>query len=118
MRYILLLLLIPFSASAETWVCNQTYPEVNDYNKNYLFRFKVENNQVIWDPEDMSHKFRKVYDQNEYIFAIKESNFKSGMMYTLSLNKKDEIFVLKNHDATGIYKNSAMKWSGSCEIVK
>lgn len=111
-------MLLPFIVHAETWVCNQTYPETDEYTKNFLYRFKITDEIITWESDDSpKHDFSLINKDGDFLFGVTKSTINKAMIFTLSLNKKENIFVLKIHDATGIYTQSPTKWSGACEIV-
>jgi len=115
-KLLLLLFLIPNLVMAETWECEQKYPNVEA--PIYKFERSGDNFITSNSATKTETKFNIIHENKNYIITVNKKFFKIGFMPVVTLSKKDNSWIMNNHspDFNGEWPNT--KWSGTCLIVK
>ena len=109
-----LLFLIPNLVMAETWVCEQTYPNVKV--PTYEFERSGDNFIMSNSAANTDAKFNIIYENKNYIITINKKYFKVGHMQAVTLSKKGNSWLMNNHVPEFNTDSPNTKWSGSCMI--
>ena len=96
-------------------MCEQNYPNIKV--PTYIFERSGDN--FIWtlgkNPERI---FNIVHEDDKFIIIINPRYFKYGHMLTATLSKKDNNWLMNNHDFDLRATDKKTRWSGVCQIAQ
>ena len=110
-----LLTLIPNLVMAETWMCEQKYPNVEV--PIYKFERSGDNFIMSNSAAKKDTKFNIIHENKNYIITINKKYFKVGHMQAVTLSKKDNTWLMNNHVPEFNTDSPNTKWSGNCTII-
>ena len=109
-------MLIPNLVAAETWVCEQKYPNVKV--PTYKFERSGSNFIMSNSAANTDTKFNIIYENKNSIITINKKYFKIGHMQAVTLSKKDNSWLMNNHVPEFNTDSPNTKWSGNCEVIE